>query len=113
MNDTGISKNESNVLAYHRSNLKPGRYLVNPDGSVTTFRGALFDVPGGVQLVPTYWNGKVLEDPQEIYRNVSKSRLQFPVYKTMKEASAAEKRLHSVMEDDIKQLTNTTLGSWK
>lgn len=113
MADFPLSKNEQNVLSYHRGNLRPGKYLVNDDGSITTFRGALFDVPGGVQLVPTYWGGKVLDNPDEIFRNVQKSKIQFPVYRTLKEAEQAEKRLHSVMESDIKGLTKTTLGNWK
>lgn len=105
-----LTRNEQNVLDYHRSNLRPGRYMQNSDGSITTFKGALVGVPGGYQLVPTYWNGKVVDNMDDIYSNIKRSGISFPIYKTESEAMKAEQRLHKYMENDIRKMSASSLG---
>lgn len=98
---------EAAVLAYHRNNLFGGRALLNPDGSATTFRGAIVETPeGGQALIPTYWNGAVRDVPDAV-RLAIKSGLSFPVYDTPEEAADAETRLHKMMEDDMRMYART------
>lgn len=99
---TGFTPSEREVLLYHRNNLFGGKGLVNPDGSVTTFKGAIVETPDGKQaLIPTYWGGAVRDIPDAV-RWAVKSGISFPVYNTIEEAEAAEKRLHSLMDEDMK-----------
>ena len=95
-----LTPEEQEVLDYHRRNLATGMYLKNADGSITTFKGAVFDTPTGATLVPTYWHGQVRE-PHEGYRMAVKSGIPFPQYKTREEALAREQMIHKLMEQDI------------
>jgi hypothetical protein len=101
-----LTQNEKNVIEYHRQHLRNKTYLKNPDGSVTTFMGTQFSIDennpnGPTQLVPTYWNGKVLKTPREIYDAIKSSGINFPVYRSASEAARREKFLHDIMEKDI------------
>lgn len=92
---------ETAVLNYHRNNLFGGKALLNPDGSITTFRGAIVETPTGQHaLIPTYWSGAVRDIPDAV-RWAIKSGLNFPVYDTVEDAEAAEQRLHRQMEEDM------------
>jgi len=95
-----MTPEEQEVLDYHRRNLATGMYQKNADGSITTFKGAVFDTPTGATLVPTYWHGQVRE-PHEGYRMAVKSGIRFPQYKTREEALAREHLIHRLMEQDI------------
>ena len=96
-----LSPEEQAMLDYHRRNLATGAYQKNADGSLTTFRGAVFDTPEGATLVPLYWHGQVRE-PHEGYRMAMKSGLPFPQYKSREQALAREQQLHAIMEDDVR-----------
>ena len=96
----GLTPDEQAAIDYHRSNLWGGNALVNPDGSTTTFRGAVIGTDGGHMILPTYWHGQVRDIPQAM-RFAIKSGIKFPVYKTAKDALAAEQRLHGIMEKDL------------
>ena len=96
-----LSPDEQAVIDYHRSNLYQGKGLKNPDGSVTTFRGSVVGADGGHMILPTYWHGQVRDSPQAM-RFAIKSGIKFPKYPTVKEALAAEQRLHGIMEQDLR-----------
>ena len=95
-----LSPEEQAVIDYHRSNLYQNKGLRNPDGSVTTFKGSVVGADGGHMILPTYWHGQVRDIPQAM-RFAIKSGIKFPVYKSAKEALAAEQRLHKIMEQDL------------
>ena len=95
-----LSPEEQEVLDYHRRNLATGMYQTNPDGSITTFKGAVFDTPTGATIVPTYWHGQVRE-PHEGYRMAVKSGIRFPQYKSREEALLREQLIHKLVEQDI------------
>ena len=90
-----------NVIQYHRNNLDTGLFLRNPDGSPTTFKGAVMGTPEGAMLFPTYWHGAVME-PRTAFRMARRSGIGFPVYKDDAIAMAREQLLHKVMEADSK-----------
>jgi hypothetical protein len=96
-----LSPDEQAVIDYHRSNLYQGKGLRNPDGSTTTFKGSVIGADGGHMILPTYWHGQVRDIPQAM-RFAIKSGIKFPIYPTVKEALAAEQRLHGIMEQDLR-----------
>jgi len=87
-----------NVIQYHRRNLDNNTFLTNPDGSPTTFKGAVMGVDNGAMLFPTYWDGVVLE-PRTAQRLAARAG-GFPVYKDADTALAREALIHKVMEAD-------------
>ena len=92
---------EQAVLNYHRNNLFGGKALLQPDGAMTTFRGAIVETPdGGQALIPTYWAGAERSIPDAV-RLAIKSGIDFPVYDTVEAAEEAEQRLHKMMEEDV------------
>lgn len=93
---------EQAVIDYHRRHLQGRTFLRNPDGSLTTFRGAIVGLPEGETLIPTYWHGTVRDVPEAV-RFAMKSGLKFPAYKTPQQAEAAERRLHEIMEADTRK----------
>jgi len=90
---------EANVIQYHRRNLDAGTYLTNPDGSPTTFKGAVMGTDNGAMLFPTYWHGVVME-PKTAFTLARRSGIEFPEYKDAETALAREQILHKVMEAD-------------
>lgn len=98
---------EMPVLDYHRRHLAQNTFKLNPDGSITTFMGTIVgndDV--GYQILPTYWHGE-LREPEQAVRFAVKSGIAFPKYKTLSQAEAAEKALHTIMEQDTAKFMAT------
>ena len=100
MADPVFSPEENNALNYHRANLATNNVMRNADGSLTTFKGAIVGTDKGQMLLPTYWHGAVRDVPDAM-RFAIRSGIQFPSYKTVEDALAAEQRLHNVMETDV------------
>ena len=91
---------EMNALNYHRRNLQGKTYLQNPDGSLTTFYGAIVGPDNNqYRLIPTYWGGAIRDVPTAM-RFAMRSGIDFPTYKSLSEAEDAEKRLHEIMAKD-------------
>jgi len=88
-----------NVIQYHRDNLDNNTFITEPDGSPTTFRGAVMGVDNGAMLFPRYRDGVILE-PSTAQRLAARSGIKFPVYKDDKTALAREQFLHEVMKAD-------------
>ena len=96
-----FTPNEQAALQYHRNHLTGGTGLKNADGSTTTFMGSVVDTPnGGAMILPTYWHGEIRDVPQAM-KFATKSGVTFPEYKSVKEALAAEQRMHKIMEQDV------------
>jgi len=86
------------VIQYHRRNLDNNTFLTNPDGSPTTFKGAVMGVDGGAMLFPLYRDGVILE-PRTAQRLAARAG-GFPVYKDDATALAREQYLHDIMAAD-------------
>ena len=93
-----LTPEELNVIQYHRNNLDAGTYLTNPDGSPTTFKGAVMGVDNGAMLFPRYRDGVILE-PSTAQRLAARAG-GFPVYKDDATALAREQYLHDIMVAD-------------
>ena len=107
--DKPLSLLEKNVVAYHKKMLRDNTYGRDDERKITTFRGTLFGVgkddEGETQLVPSWWKGKLLSTRDE-FDNAKKEAndqgIQWPIYKTKKEAELREKYIHDTyMEPDI------------
>jgi len=94
-----LTPEEMNVIQYHRDNLDNNTFITEPDGSPTTFRGAVMGVDNGAMLFPRYRDGVILE-PSTAQRLAARSGIKFPVYKDDKTALAREQFLHEVMKAD-------------
>ena len=97
---SGFSPEEQNALMYHRRNLLGNTALKHDDGSLTTFYGTVVETPKGAMVLPTYWGGAIREVPDAM-RWAARSGIQFPTYKDVDSALAAEKRMHDIMEQDL------------
>ena len=96
-----FTPHEQAALQYHRNHLTGGTGLKNADGSTTTFMGSVVDTPsGGAMILPTYWHGEIRDVPQAM-KFATKSGVTFPEYKSVKDALAAEQRMHKIMEQDV------------
>jgi len=99
---------ETAALNYHRRNLQGKTYLQNPDGSLTTFYGAIVGPDNNqYRLIPTYWGGAIRDIPDAM-RFAMRSGIQFPAYKTLSEAEDAEARLHEIMAQETKDYQSKT-----
>jgi hypothetical protein len=96
-----FSADEQAALNYHRQNLLTGSGLKHDDGGMTTFMGSVVDTDNGAMILPRYWGGSVREVPDAM-RFAIRSGIKFPTYKSVPEALEAEKRMHDVMEQDLK-----------
>ena len=94
-----LTPEEQNVIQYHRTNLDNNTFITEPDGSPTTFRGAVMGVDNGSMLFPLYRDGVVLE-PSTAQRLAVRSGVKFPVYKDDETALAREQFLHEFMKAD-------------
>jgi hypothetical protein len=100
MPNNSFTPEEQSVLQYHRNNIAGKTYMSDPDGNITTFRGAVVGLPQGETIIPTYWHGQVRDVPEAV-RFAIQSGIKWPSYKTPEAALAREKALHDVMEADI------------
>lgn len=94
-----LTPEEMNAIQYHRDNLDRGTFLLNPDGSPTTFWGTRMSTPEGVMYFPGYWHGAKME-PRTAFRLAQQSGIRFPVYPDDATAAAREEKIHKVMEAD-------------
>ena len=92
-----LRPDERRLINYHRANLAKGGM---PEGnSITTFKGARIGVNEGTLYTPTYFNGKVHEDENEILNHAKRTGL-YAMYPTDKAANDAEFKLHEIMRRD-------------
>ncbi len=103
-----LSPEERNAVDYHRRNLASGMMRKNPDGSGTSFLGAVEGLgPNETPTYyPTFWNGKAL-DARQAGQRAEQSGIAFPTYPSYDAALAREQQIHSdIMESDEQRFMN-------
>lgn len=65
--------------------------ILNPDGTYSSERSITIEVDGKYINVPTIWNGKQLSQEEAIKRAME-SRIRYPRFKTLREATQAAKK---------------------
>ena len=98
MNDK-LREDERKLIDYHRSNLVRGG--LKDGNKTTTFRGTRIDFDEGTMYAPSYFNGKVNENIDDIVNHARKTGL-YAMYPNAKAANDAEWKLHEIMNRDTK-----------
>jgi hypothetical protein len=105
-----LTPNERANIEYHRSHLRNKTYFKDPStGDITTFYGMTVKLPDGrFATVPSYLGGgKFAGTEEEALQHANKIGLKYPIYKSEKEALAAESRVHDVMQMDTDEFLQT------
>lgn len=104
LTEAQLSPGQTVGLQRSRDVMNSGKGTVNPDGSFTSFMGAISDAPGGGYMnFPTYWNGQVMSphNAQGLaldYEN--QTGKQFARYPTVRDAESGEQSVHRFMNRD-------------
>ncbi len=85
------------ILEHHYKNLAENKAVTNEDGSVSTEYTAQIDVEGVPTLIPTVWDGKILEVPEAAAR-AKASGIQWPTAPTHPELREYDVLLHKEMK---------------
>ena len=102
----GLSPQEFNKVAYHRSNL--GNPYMDNEGRPVTIYSTGIEIPEGKYKgkfvsVPGYVNGQIIQDEDTLYKiwkNDIKSN-KWPIYQTSEELNKRDQWLHQIMDKDV------------
>lgn len=84
------------ILEHHYRNLAKGSAVTNDDGSVSTVYTRQVDIDGRPTLIPSVWDGEILDEESAIERAMA-SGIQWPTAETHDELRAYDERLHEDM----------------
>ena len=85
------------ILEHHYKNLAENKAVKNEDGSVSTVYTAQIDVNGVPTLIPTVWDGQILDVP-EAAKKAKASGIQWPTAPTHQELREYDILLHKEMK---------------
>lgn len=107
VNGASLSPGQMVGLQRSRDVMNSGKGTVNPDGSYTSFMGAISDAPGGGYVnYPTYWNGQVMTPKNALGVALdyeAQTGKQFARYPTVRDAEAGEQAVHQIMGRDAQK----------
>tara|TARA_R110000737_G_scaffold97075_6_gene131204 strand:- start:317 stop:679 length:363 start_codon:yes stop_codon:yes gene_type:complete len=82
------------LTEHHLKNLASGKSVRNKSGSISTIRTLQFGMPGGkTMVVPSVWDGKILEDRAALKR--AQDAGVFEVFDSDAAATKFDKRIHN------------------
>jgi hypothetical protein len=84
------------ILLHHYQNLAQDTAVKNEDGSVSTVYTRQVDINGRPTLIPSVWDGKILDEEQAVERALT-SGVQWPTANTHEELRAYDEQLHQNM----------------
>ena len=84
------------ILPHHYQNLAQDTAVKNEDGSVSTVYTRQVDINGRPTLIPSVWDGKILDEEQAVERALT-SGVQWPTANTHEELRAYDEQLHQNM----------------
>jgi hypothetical protein len=85
------------ILRHHYENLAYNRAVSNEDGSVSTVYTRQVDINGRPTLIPSVWEGKILEEEDAVERALA-SGIEWPTADTHEELRAYDEGLHKNMQ---------------
>jgi len=92
---------ENPIIKHHRNTIKQGQAVENQDGSVSTVRTMIININGKETLIPTVWDGEILDANQSVDRAM-KSGIKWPTATTVSELESLDKTLHdTVISKDV------------
>ena len=98
------------ILKHHYENIATGNAVENEDGSLSTVKTAIVEIDGKETLIPTVWNGEILEGDRlkEAIDNAVNSGIKWPSIdaenvKAIDRLNNLDKLLHQDMEPISKE----------
>jgi hypothetical protein len=92
---------ERYLYQHHLGNFRRGG-VPHPTGEISTVYSRGMDLNGRYYILPSVWNGELINDEDEILRRAHQAGLEnFPSYANAKEGEARYQELHKVMERDM------------
>ena len=98
------------ILKHHYENIATGKAVENEDGSLSTVKTAIVEIDGKETLIPTVWNGEILEGNRlkEAIDNAVNSGVKWPSIdaenvKAIERLNNLDKLLHQDMEPISKE----------
>lgn len=98
-----LRADERKLIDYHRANLAKGG--LKEGNQTTTFRGVRIGLDEGTILAPSYFNGKVHTNDEDIINQAKKTGI-YAMYPNDKVANDREYALHEIMKRDLAKYEN-------
>lgn len=87
------------ITQHHYENLATGKEVRNKDGTVSTVYTIQVEIDGKPTLIPTVWDGKIIQDQEEAKRRAVASGKKWPQRKTHQELRKFDQAIHQNMKD--------------
>ena len=87
------------ITQHHYENLATGKEVRNKDGTVSTVYTIQVEIDGKPTLIPTVWDGKIIDDHEEAKRRAISSKKKWPQRKTHQELRKFDQAIHRNMKD--------------
>jgi hypothetical protein len=95
-----LNEQEQFLYQLHAQNLAAGG-VANPKGGTSTLFAATFEIGGKTYVIPTVWNGQILQPDQALAQAKAIGLDKFPSYGSEDEAEARYDAMHGYMEKDL------------
>jgi hypothetical protein len=110
----GLNKREQALYRWHLDNLWGSGGVTGEMGNRSTLMATTVGFGGRTYLIPTVWDGKIVDEDEAVLRAKKMGLRNFPQYKSVKEAQARYSRMHDYMDMDTEQWTNVQASAeWK
>jgi hypothetical protein len=87
------------ITRHHYENLATGKEVRHKDGKVSTVYTIQVEIDGKPTLIPTVWDGKIIQDQEEAKRRAVASGKKWPQRKTHQELRKFDQAIHQDMKD--------------
>ena len=104
------------ITRHHLNSLQTGKVVRGVDGRVGTVRTIQVDIGGVPTLIPSIWDGKILND-RDATRRALESGIKWPTAKTHEELRKLDIKIHERFDEDLQksmesdQLKEVFIGS--
>ena len=86
------------ITQHHYKNLATGSQVNNEDGTVSTVYTIQVDIEGVPTLIPTVWDGQILNEKDAV-RRARSSGVEWPTASSHSELRKFDQRIHKNMKD--------------
>jgi hypothetical protein len=100
MQQMKLNPQEQSLYQMHLQNLHGPGGVDNADGSRSTLYQITAEIGGKTYVLPTVWNGQILQPEQAVQMARQYGLDKFPTYATEDEAEARYQKMHDYMEKD-------------
>lgn len=96
-----LTPQEQNLYQHHLTNIQKHKGTKNADGSVSTIRSITVERDGRQYMIPTVWDGKILDNQAAVKKAASMGWNYWPSYSTDNEAETRYMQMHDIMAPDV------------